>query len=70
MIETHKRQARYCYSKYKAYQPLTNCWHEADLVVHSEFRDGNVPAMRSDSAGYQKELLKYCAGLVDVMPSR
>ena len=53
-------------------------------MVHSEFRDGNVPAgyeqlrvlkesleclppgvskvmMRSDSAGYQKELLKYCA---------
>ena len=57
LIETHKRQARYCYSKYKAYQPLTSCWHEADLVVHSEFRDGNV------NAGYEqlrvlKELLE------------
>ena len=84
LIETHKRQANYCYKKYKAYQPLTTYWHEADLVVHSEFRDGNVNAgyeqlrvlkeslehlptgvskvmMRSDSAGYQKELLKYCA---------
>ena len=84
LIETNKRQARYCYNKYKAYQPLTSYWHEADLVVHSEFRDGNVNAgyeqlrvlkesleqlpagvskvkMRSDSAGYQKELLKYCA---------
>ena len=84
LVETHKRQANYCYKKYKAYQPLTTYWHEADLVVHSEFRDGNVNAgyeqlrvlkdslehlpsgvskvmMRSDSAGYQKELLKYCA---------
>ena len=54
------------------------------MIVHSEFRDGNVPAgyqqqrvlkealghvaggiekvlMRSDTAGYQQELLKYCA---------
>lgn len=54
------------------------------MLLHSEFRDGNVPAgfeqlrllktalrllpesvkqvmLRSDSAGYQKELLEYCA---------
>ena len=84
LIETNKRQAKHCYKKYKAYQPLTTYWSEADLVVHSEFRDGNVPAgyeqlrvlresleylpdgvdrvmMRSDTAGYQKELLRYCA---------
>ena len=59
-------------------------WAEADLIVHSEFRDGNVPAghqqlrvltealehlpdgvervmLRSDTAGYQQELLRYCA---------
>ena len=84
LVETHKEQARYCYKKYKAYQPLTTYWAEADLVVHTEFRDGNVPAghqqlralqealehlptgveralMRSDTAGYQQELLRYCA---------
>ena len=44
LIETNKRQAKHCYKKYKAYQPLTTYWSEADLVVHSEFRDGNVPA--------------------------
>ena len=48
LIETHKLQANYCYKKYKAYQPLTAYWHEADLVVHSEFRDGNV------NAGYEQ----------------
>ena len=84
LIETHKEQATYCFRKYKAYQPLTTYWYEADLVVHSEFRDGNVPAghqqlrvlreslenlpsrvdrvmLRSDTAGYQQELLRYCA---------
>ena len=84
LVETHKQEALYSYKKYKAYQPLTTYWSEADLIVHSEFRDGNVPAgyqqlrvltealrqlpagvekvmLRSDTAGYQQELLRYCA---------
>lgn len=58
--------------------------HEQELVLHTEFSDGNVPAgfdqlrvfkealkrlpegikevrLRSDTAGYQHKLLKYCA---------
>ncbi len=84
LVETEKRGALYCYEKYKAYQPLTTYWVEQDLIVHTEFRDGNVPAgyeqlrvlqdalsmlpagvkqvrLRSDTAGYQNDLLKYCA---------
>jgi len=84
LAETHKKEALYSYQGYKAYQPLTTYWVEQDLVIHSEFRDGNVPAgyeqlrvlqealellpegveevyLRSDTAGYQQELLKYCA---------
>ena len=84
LVESHKKEALYSYKKYRAYQPLTTYWAEADLVVHSEFRDGNVPAghqqlrvlkealghlpvgvakvmLRSDTAGYQQELLRYCA---------
>lgn len=84
VVGTEKYEALYCYKKYKAYQPLTTYWAEADLIVNSEFRDGNVPAghqqlrvlkealgylppgvekvyLRSDTAGYQTELLKYCA---------
>ena len=84
LVETHKQEALHSYKKYKAYQPLTTYWAEADLIVHSEFRDGNVPAgyqqlrvltealehlppgvdkvmLRSDTAGYQQELLRYCA---------
>jgi hypothetical protein len=44
IVETHKREARYCYKKHKAYQPLNLYWAEQGLVVLSEFRDGNVPA--------------------------
>lgn len=84
LAETEKRDAQYSYQGYKAYQPLTTYWAERELIVHSEFRDGNVPAghqqlrvlkealehlppgiervmLRSDTAGYQQELLRYCA---------
>jgi hypothetical protein len=84
LIESHKQEAFYCYKGYPAYQPANVYWAEQDLLVYSEFRDGNVPAgyellrvlketlkslptsvrtiyLRSDSAGYQWDLLKYCA---------
>jgi len=44
LIETYKAEALFGYQGYKAYQPLTTYWAEQDMVVHSEFRDGNVPA--------------------------
>ncbi|UCG35573.1 MAG: IS1380 family transposase [Candidatus Omnitrophota bacterium] len=81
---THKRTALYCYEKHKAYQPFNTYWAEHGLLLHSEFRDGNVPAgfeqlrvlqeslqrlplgikkvfIRSDSAGCQKDILRYSA---------
>ncbi len=84
LAETHKREALFSYKGYRAYQPLTTYWAEQGLALHSEFRDGNVPAgyeqrrvleealafvppgvervyLRSDTAGYQQELLRYCA---------
>jgi len=82
--ETHKREALWCYQGYRAYQPLNVYWAQTGLLVHSEFRDGNVPAgyevlrvlqaglaalpagieriyVRMDSAGYQHDVLKFCA---------
>ena len=44
LVETRKHEALPSYKKYRAYQPLTTYWSEAELIVHSEFRDGNVPA--------------------------
>ncbi|MDQ1350167.1 MAG: hypothetical protein QG657_468 [Acidobacteriota bacterium] len=86
VTRSQKRQAQYSYKSYKGYQPLNAWWWEQDCMVHSEFRDGNVPAgfqqkrvfsdalscipagvsgvekiyLRSDTAGYQHELLQYC----------
>ena len=84
LVCSDKAQALWCYDGYRAYQPFNVYWAEQELVVHSEFRDGNVPAghqqlrllqetleqlpvgvekvqVRSDTAGYQQELLRYCA---------
>lgn len=84
LIETSKSLAKFCYKGFKSYQPLNTWWSEQGLIVHTEFRDGNVPAgyeqlrvlkeallnlpedvekvrLRSDTAGYQHALLKYCA---------
>jgi len=44
LIETTKKDALYCYKHYRAYQPLNVWWTEQELMIHSEFRDGNVPA--------------------------
>jgi len=83
LVETSKSEALYCYKGFKSYQPLNTWWAEQDVIVHTEFRDGNVPAgyqqlrvlkealsclpdgieqvrLRSDTAGYQHDLLKYC----------
>ncbi len=83
LIETQKKGALFSYEGYKAYQPFNVWWAEQGVVLHTEFRDGNVPAgyeqlrvvqeaiemlpggvskvyLRSDTAGYQHDLLRYC----------
>jgi len=83
LVETEKKDALFSYKGYKAYQPLNTYWAEQGLILHTEFRDGNVPAgheqlrvfikalsllpdgvktvrLRSDTAGYQHDLLRYC----------
>ena len=44
LVATYKAEALYGYLGDKTYQPMTTYWAEQDMVVHSEFRDGNVPA--------------------------
>jgi hypothetical protein len=43
-VATSKREAKFCYKGFRAYQPVNVYWHELDAIVYSEFRDGNVPA--------------------------
>jgi hypothetical protein len=84
IVATNKADSLFCYKGYKSYQPLNTWWAEQGIILHTEFRDGNVPAgfeqlrvfkealgclpqavnqvrLRSDTAGYQHDLLKYCA---------
>ena len=59
LINTHKKNALYCYKGYKAYQPFNFFWAELCLVLYTQFRDGNVPA------GYgQLEALKEALSLL------
>lgn len=44
LVETSKQEALYGYTGEKTYQPLNTWWAEQRIIVHSEFRDGNVPA--------------------------
>jgi hypothetical protein len=44
LIETDKKDALFSYEGYRAYQPVNIFWAEQESIVHSEFRDGNVPA--------------------------
>lgn len=83
IVASQKEQALYSYKNCKGYQPFNAWWWEQGYMVHTEFRDGNVPAghqqkrvfsktlsclptgvekvyLRSDTAGYQHELLRYC----------
>ena len=83
LVETAKENAFYCYKGFKSYQPLNTWWAQQNVILHTQFRDGNVPAgyeqlkvfkqalrclpknveqvnLRSDTAGYQHDLLHYC----------
>lgn len=83
LVSTQKKQSLYSYKGFMAYQPLNVYWAEQELLLFTEFRDGNVPAgfeilrvlqealellpegvkqvrLRSDTAAYQHDLLRYC----------
>lgn len=44
ILEAHKHTATVTYEGTRGYQPVVAVWAEPDLIVHDEFRDGNVPA--------------------------
>jgi hypothetical protein len=60
LVETQKKEAFFSYQGYKAYQPFNVWWAEQRVVLHSEFRDGNVPA------GYEQ--LRVFKEALDMLP--
>jgi hypothetical protein len=63
LVETRKDTALFCYQGYAAYQPLTVYWHEQAVAVHSEFRDGNVPAGFEPVRVLEESLARLPAGV-------
>jgi len=60
LVETHKKDAIFSYQGYKAYQPFNVWGAEQKVVLHTEFRDGNVPA------GYEQ--LRVFKEALDMLP--
>ena len=44
ILEAHKHTAAVTYEGTRGYQPVVAVWAEPDLILHDEFRDGNIPA--------------------------
>jgi len=66
LVETNKKEALYCYKGHKAYQPLQVYWAEQGLILHSEFRDGNVWAGTDNLRVLQEGAALLPAGVVKV----
>jgi hypothetical protein len=56
IVETTKQDALFSYQGSPSFQPLSVRWAELDLVAHSEFRDGNVPAGYQNLRVFQESL--------------
>jgi len=65
-VETYKQEALHCYQGYKAYQPMTTYWSEQDVVAHSEFRGGNVPANYQNLRALKETLDALPEGVVKI----
>jgi hypothetical protein len=66
LVETQKREALFSYDGYKAYQPFNVWWEEQALILHSEFRDGNVPAGYEQLRVFQEALEMLPEGVTKV----
>ncbi len=66
LVATWKAEALYGYLGDKTYHPMTTYWAEQALLVHSEFRDGNVPANYQNLRALQETLDALPEGVVKV----
>jgi quinol monooxygenase YgiN len=66
LVETSKEEALWSYKGYKAYQPLNVYWHEQDVVVYSQFRDGNVNCGHRQTEVFRRALEQVPEGVTKV----
>lgn len=50
----------------RGYQPVIVVWAEQDLVVHDEFRDGNVPAGCGNVRVLERAVTSLPAGITQI----
>jgi len=60
IVVSEKREAALTYTGQKGYQPTLAYWAEQQMVLHEEFRDGNVPA--------GKDVLRVLKRAVEALP--
>jgi hypothetical protein len=49
LVTTGKAATLFCYKGYKSYQSLNTCWAEQEIILNTEFRDGNGLRRGTDS---------------------
>ncbi len=63
LVASEKSEALMCYKGFRGYQPVNVYWYEQDMVLHSEFRDGNVPAGHDLKRVFEESLLHLPQGI-------
>jgi len=66
IVETTRQGALFSYQGSQSFQPLSVRWAELDLLIRSEFRDGNVPAGYQNLRVFQESLAVLPPGVVKV----
>lgn len=66
LVEVENRAALFCYKGHRAYQPLNVWWAEQRLMLHTEFRDGNVPAAFENRRVFEEALEMMPPGVEEV----
>lgn len=62
ILESDKRAAAFTYEGTRGFQPVIVLWAEQDLIVHDEFRDGNVPAGCGNRRVLEQAVLRLPSG--------
>ncbi len=65
VIESWKRAAKGTYTGVKGYQPVVAVWAEADEILATEYRDGNVPPVWAPRRCVQAAFAQLPAGVKD-----
>jgi hypothetical protein len=66
ILEAHKHTATMTYEGTRGYQPVVAVWAEQDLIVHDEFRDGNVPAGCGNARILARAVIRLPPGITQI----